>query len=94
MTAGKLVPETKQLRKDGISKRAVAKQLGVSRTSANPVVAFQQALGTCSLYTARLIVLFSVSSPNERVHLAEHVCFVRTKNVVTAVINPNHLCSR
>lgn len=34
MTAGKLVPEMKQLRKDGISKRAIAKQFGVSRTSA------------------------------------------------------------
>lgn len=33
MTAGKLVPEMKQLRKDGFSKRAIAKQLGVSRTS-------------------------------------------------------------
>ena len=33
MTAGKLVPEMKRLRKDGISKRAIAKQLGVSRTS-------------------------------------------------------------
>jgi DNA invertase Pin-like site-specific DNA recombinase len=33
MTAGKLVPEIKQLRKRGISKRAIAKQLGVSRTS-------------------------------------------------------------
>jgi DNA invertase Pin-like site-specific DNA recombinase len=33
MTPGKLVPEMKQLRKDGISKRAIAKQLGVSRTS-------------------------------------------------------------
>ena len=33
MTAGKLVPEMKQVRKDGISKRAIAKQLGVSRTS-------------------------------------------------------------
>ena len=32
MTAGTLVPEMKQLRKDGISKRAIAKQLGVSRT--------------------------------------------------------------
>jgi DNA invertase Pin-like site-specific DNA recombinase len=32
MTAGKLVPERKQLRKDGISQRAIAKQLGVSRT--------------------------------------------------------------
>jgi hypothetical protein len=30
MTAGKLVPEMKQLRK-GITKRAIAKQLGVSR---------------------------------------------------------------
>ena len=27
MTAGKLVPEMKQLRKDGVSKRAIAKQL-------------------------------------------------------------------
>jgi putative DNA-invertase from lambdoid prophage Rac len=33
MTAGKLVPEMNQLRKDGISKRAIARQLGVSRTS-------------------------------------------------------------
>src|SRR4051812_40165700 len=33
MTAGKLVPEMKQLREDGVSKRAIAKQLGVSRTS-------------------------------------------------------------
>ena len=33
MTAGKLVPEMEQLRKDGTSKRAIAKQLGVSRTS-------------------------------------------------------------
>ena len=33
MTAGKLVPEMKQLPKNGISKRAIAKQLGVSRTS-------------------------------------------------------------
>lgn len=32
-TAGELVPEMKQLRKDGIGKRAIAKQLGVSRTS-------------------------------------------------------------
>jgi hypothetical protein len=30
MTAGKLVPQMKQLRKDGISKRAIAKQLGCS----------------------------------------------------------------
>jgi len=33
MTAGKLVPKMKQLRQDGVSKRAIAKQLGVSRTS-------------------------------------------------------------
>ena len=33
MTAGKLVPEMKQLRKDGINKRKIAKRLGVSRTS-------------------------------------------------------------
>ena len=33
MTAGKLVPEVKQLRKDGLSKREIAKRLGVSRTS-------------------------------------------------------------
>ncbi len=32
-TVGKLVPEMKQLRKDGLSKRAIAKKLGVSRTS-------------------------------------------------------------
>jgi DNA invertase Pin-like site-specific DNA recombinase len=32
-TAGKLIPEMKQLRRDGLSKRAIAKQLGVSRTS-------------------------------------------------------------
>jgi DNA invertase Pin-like site-specific DNA recombinase len=33
MTAGKLVPTMKRLRQDGVSKRAIAKQLGVSRTS-------------------------------------------------------------
>ena len=33
MTAGKLVPEMKQLRKEGLSKREIAKRLGVSRTS-------------------------------------------------------------
>ena len=33
MTAGKLVPEMKQLRKNGLSKREIAKRLGVSRTS-------------------------------------------------------------
>ena len=33
MTAGKLVPEMKQLRKDGLSKREIAKPLGISRTS-------------------------------------------------------------
>ena len=33
MTAGKLVPEMKQLRKDGLSKREIAKRLGISRTS-------------------------------------------------------------
>ena len=32
-TAGKLIPEMKRLRKDGLSKRAIAKELGVSRTS-------------------------------------------------------------
>jgi DNA invertase Pin-like site-specific DNA recombinase len=32
-TAGKLIPEMKSLRKDGLSKRAIAKELGVSRTS-------------------------------------------------------------
>ena len=33
VTAGKLVPEMKQLRKEGLSKRAIARQLGGSRTS-------------------------------------------------------------
>ena len=33
MTAGKLVPEMKQLRKEGLSKREIAKRLGISRTS-------------------------------------------------------------
>ena len=33
MTAGKLVGEMKQLRKEGLSKREIAKRLGVSRTS-------------------------------------------------------------
>ena len=33
MTAGKFVPEMKQLRKNGLSKREIAKRLGVSRTS-------------------------------------------------------------
>ena len=32
-TAGKLIPEMKRLRKDWLSKRAIAKELGVSRTS-------------------------------------------------------------
>ena len=33
MTAGKLVGEMKQLRREGLSKREIAKRLGVSRTS-------------------------------------------------------------
>ena len=33
MTAGRLVPEMKQLRKERLSKREIAKRLGVSRTS-------------------------------------------------------------
>ena len=33
MTAGKLVGEMKQLRKNGLSKWEIAKRLGVSRTS-------------------------------------------------------------
>ena len=33
MTAGRMVPEMKQLRKEGLSKREIAKRLGVSRTS-------------------------------------------------------------
>ena len=33
MTAGKLVGEMKQLLQDGLSKRAIAKRLGVSRPS-------------------------------------------------------------
>ncbi len=33
MTAGKLVPEMKQFRKDGLNKREIAKRLGISRTS-------------------------------------------------------------
>ena len=33
MTAGKRVGEMKQLRQEGLSKRAIAKRLGVSRTS-------------------------------------------------------------
>lgn len=32
-TAAKLIPEMKLLRKDGLSKRAIAKELGISRTS-------------------------------------------------------------
>ena len=34
MTAGELVPEMKQLRRDGLSKQEIAKRLGVSRTAA------------------------------------------------------------
>ena len=34
MTAGKLVPEMKQLLRDGMSKQEIAKRLGVSRTAA------------------------------------------------------------
>ncbi len=33
MTAGKLLGKMKQLRKEGLSKREIAKRLGVSRTS-------------------------------------------------------------
>ena len=33
MTAGKRAGEMKQLRQEGLSKRAIAKRLGVSRTS-------------------------------------------------------------
>ena len=33
MTAGKLVLEIKQLRKDRLSKREIAKRVGVSRTA-------------------------------------------------------------
>ena len=33
LTAGKLVGKMKQLRKEGLSKREIAKRLGVSRTS-------------------------------------------------------------
>ena len=33
VTAGKLVGEMRQLRQDGLSKRAIAKRLGVSRPS-------------------------------------------------------------
>ena len=33
MTAGKLVGEMKRLHQDGLSKRQIAKRLGVSRTS-------------------------------------------------------------
>ena len=32
-TAAKLIPEMKRLRKDGLSKRAIAEELGISRTS-------------------------------------------------------------
>ena len=32
-TAGTLVPDMQQLRQEGLSKRAIAKRLGVSRTS-------------------------------------------------------------
>lgn len=32
-TAAKLIPEMKRLRKEGLSKRAIAKELGISRTS-------------------------------------------------------------
>jgi putative DNA-invertase from lambdoid prophage Rac len=56
MTAGKLVPEMKQLRKDGISKRAIAKQLGVSRTSVIRLLRSRSAArapGTGFLYAAR-----------------------------------------
>ena len=42
MTAGKLVPEMKQLRKDGLSKRAIAKRLGVSRTSVIRLLRFKK----------------------------------------------------
>ena len=43
MTAGKLVGEMKQLRQDGLSKRAIAKRLGVSPPLSDPLAASQEA---------------------------------------------------
>jgi len=62
MTAGKLVQEMKQLRKDGMSKLAIAKQLGVSRTSVIRLLRSRKrswrgpfsSPGTGFLYTVRL----------------------------------------
>ena len=44
MTAGKLVPEMKQLRKDGLSKREIAKRLGGQSHLSYPLAGSREAL--------------------------------------------------
>ena len=62
MTAGKLVPEMKQLRKDRTSKRASPNTRGEPHLG-DPVAAFQEVIlgpfrssGAGFLYTARLLI--------------------------------------
>lgn len=61
------MPEMKQLRKDGISKRAIAKQLGVSRASGQSGCYVPRsapiAPGTGFLYAAPLLVGNSLGEP-------------------------------
>jgi hypothetical protein len=66
MTAGKLVPEMKQLRKDGISKRAIAKQLGVSRTSVIRLLRSRKAISAQPLEYAPHCILQSIFRPAAR----------------------------
>ena len=42
ITAGKLVPEMEQLRRDGLSKQEIAKRLGVSRNRSYPFATSQE----------------------------------------------------
>jgi len=66
----------KRLRKDGISKPAIAKQLGVSRTSVIRLLRSKKrslrAPGTGFLYAVRLIVLycFQVSGSKQEEELS------------------------
>ena len=57
MTAGKLVGEMKQLRKEGLSKREIAKRLGVSRTSVIRLLRPKSALSvlTCNFTNGGVI---------------------------------------
>lgn len=85
MTAGELAPETKQPLRDGIGKRAIARQLGVS----GPLLSgcgFQKALlstRTGFLYTVRLVAIYDLGfsddmAPSARSHEMTSWCLLRT----------------